>query len=232
MFFSKKAFTLIELIIVIAMLWILFMATTIYLGDSDEKRKIIEAQWCLNTLEWEISNFLFYALTSKDLKISDSQSESPDYYIIQFTGWNNTFCTSEDACDTIDFTYATWDSNNIKTYKEINSSDTCRHQSKQPIKFYWNWSNITYIIMNKWFSATKEKEKVFYLLSWNAEQLLSWEIVTALCLNKECSNPKEIWKFVIDARSQTIYTRNCKYYQDNEPTKCKKREWENTEVNE
>ena len=78
--------------------------------------------------------------------------------------------------------------------------------------------------MNKWFSISADdpsKNQVFDL-NWSSAQ--TWDIIISLCINDNCTNPKQISRFVVDWRSQTISTKNCKYYQDNDPTKCKTRE--------
>lgn len=225
MFINKKnAFTLIELVIVVAMIWILIMATTVYLWWTDEKRKIIEAQWCAATIWWEIHNYLFSTLTSKKLKISNSQTESPNYYIIELT-WSN--CSS--WCDMINFSYSTWeDPTNIQIYKTLSVSNTC-HQTKQPIRFIWSWGNTDtqYIVMNKWFSPRNDiiNKKIFYIEGSGSSQSILWDIIITVCIDRNCSTLKEISKFIVDWRSQTISLRNCKFYQDNDPTKCKTREW-------
>lgn len=217
---NKKSFTLIELVIVVAMIWILIMATTIYLWWSDEKRKIIEAQWCASAIWWEIRNYLFSTLTSKKLKISSHQTESPNYYIISLTGSD---CTS--GCNEINLLYSTWESlENIETYKTLNIWNTCS-QAKRSLKFYrtWGHSSTDYVVMNKGFSPRKNSnEKIFYV---SGEPLsITWDIIIGLCLSPDCSTPKEISKFIVDWRSQTISLRNCKFYHADNPTKCKTRE--------
>lgn len=195
-----------------------------YLGWSDEKRKIIEAQWCVNTIWWEINNFLFYTLTSKNLRLSESEVISPEYYIVEFTWWDSNYCSNEHMCDKINLSYSTEDTpENMTIYKTLKISSTCQ-QTKQPIKFFRSWLNVNYIIMNKWFSPKSITNKEVFYLSWNEKKLV-WDIIIWLCLNSECSSPKEISKFVADARSQTISSKNCKYYDKDDPTKCKTREW-------
>jgi hypothetical protein len=197
------------------------LATTVYLGGWDEKRKIIEAQWCANTIWWEINNFIFYTLTSKHLKIDDNNTISPSYYIIQLT-----WCNESWACDKINLAYDTWNSS-INTYKTLSVSNTC-NQTRQPIKFYRTWNNpsdINYIKMNKWLSPKNINERnVFYIETTNAWKEIIGDIIAAICLDKNCTgSPKEFWKFRVDWRSQTISRKNCKFY-DDDPTKCKERE--------
>ena len=219
----KKAFTLIEMIVVIMMIWILMMATTMYLWWSDEKRKIIEAQWCMNTIWWQINNYIFYTLTSKNLKI-DGDEISPNYYIVEFTWWSSDYCSSGDMYDKINLSYSTGDTpTNITTYQTINISNICSKDSK--LRFYRSWTDTKYIIMNKWFLPKDINDRnIFYLLWTWADKKLLWDAIIWLCINDDCTSPKEIWKFVADARSQTISIRNCKYYDDTDPTKCKTRE--------
>lgn len=223
---KKNAFTLIELIVVVMMIWILMMATTMYLWWSDEKRKTIEAQWCANSFWWEINNFLFYTLTSKNLKLNNG-TVSPTYYIVEFTWWNGQYCSSGNMCDKINLSYSTstWDTpNNVEEYKQLTISNTCNQNNQ--LKFYWSWLDTKYIVMNKWFSPKNINDKnVFYILEDGGNKNLSWDVIIWLCLNKkECETPKEIWKFVADARSQTISIRNCKFYDNDDANKCKTRE--------
>lgn len=208
---------MIELVIVVTIIWILILATTIYIGGSDEKRKVIEAQWCANTIWWEINNFIFYAITSKHLRIDDDNTIAPSYYIIQLT-----WCEYNTWCDKINLSYNTWSS--INTYKTLSISNTCQ-QTRQSLRFYWSWDNSStkYVKMNKWLSPKDITEKNVFRITDNGSIQLIWDIITAVCLNNDCTNFKEIWKFRVDSRSQTISRKNCKFY-DEDPSKCKERE--------
>ena len=128
--FKKNAFTIIELTISVAVMWILMMATIVYLTWSDEKRKIIEAQWCSSTLWWEINNFVFYALTSKNLRLSTNNIVSPNYYIVQLTWWTSGCNSVSDRCNEIIFSYqnSSWAvlDNQIQQYDSISVSRNCR----------------------------------------------------------------------------------------------------------
>ncbi len=205
-------------------MWLLIMATTVYLGWSEEKRKVIEWQWCAAALWWEITNYVFYTLTSKKLRLSDTESISPNYYIIYFTWGDAATCSSWHECNKIVFSYSTWeDPTNIKDYKTVDITNTCR-QNRQNLKFYRSWTNNTkYIIMNKWLSPRSISNQEVFYLSWDSMNL-SWEIIVWLCLNGDCTDPKQIWKFVADARPQTISLKNCRFYQAEDPTKCEERE--------
>lgn len=220
---KKEAFTLIELVIVVAMIWILIMATTVYLGWSDEKRKTIEAQWCAASIWWKINNFIFYTLTSKKLKISSSKYESPNYYIIQLTWWTSESCLSWDQCNKIIFSYSTWENpTNIKLYETVDIANTCQWNN-QLLVFYRSWWNIKHIIMSKWLSPRSNKNSDAFYLSWDTKRF-TWDIIIWLCLHKDCTTPKEIWKFAADARPQTVTLKNCRFYEDTDWNKCKERE--------
>lgn len=222
-----KAFTLIEIIIAVAIIWVLFMATTVYLWWTDQKRKVIEAQWCTATLQWEISNYVFYALTSKNLKIEDkwkTKMVTPDYYYIQLTWWTNN-CPAWSFCG-ITLSYTTPENSTKAVYKTLTSNNTCRWNNPR-LTYSRTWtSNFSYVKMNKWFTESPENpnDTRVFGLDWGA---LLWDIIVSLCLNSECSNPRQISKFAVDWRSQTISLVHCKYY-ENDPNICKT--WENCKV--
>lgn len=227
-----KSFTLIELIIVIAIVWVLMMATTVYLWGTDEKRKVIEAQWCAASIWGEMTNFVFYTLTSKNLRYND-KPVSPTYYIVSLT-WSSTShnCTRDHTwslCNTIVFSFLTWNTFNINKsviYETKTPWDIC-HWLNSNIKFLRSWStnnNISYAKMNKWFTENEENTSDHNVFTLGPTQQFVWDIVTVLCLNSDCSTPKEISRFVVDWRSQTISTKNCKFYEANDANKCKTRE--------
>jgi competence protein ComGC len=230
-----KAFTMVELITAIAIIWVLMMATTVYLWWTNEKRKVIEAQWCTATIWWEINNFVFYALTSKNLRLNSSTTTSPEYYIIQLTwssiAWQNCTKTNFESnwtiCDEIVLSYDSWD-NQIRTYSSLSVWNTCRGNNSH-IWYFWSWSNsnIKYVKMNKWFSITTDdphEKRVFGVEYTNGTKGLLWDIIVVLCLNSDCKDPRQISKFAIDWRSETITAKNCKFYQSDDPNKCKERE--------
>ena len=119
MFRNKiKAFTIIEIILVVAVIWVLMMATTVYLWGTDEKRKVIEAQWCATTLWSEMTNFVFYTLTSKKLRIDNTPISDIKYYYVSLTWWTDSNCNYWWSwCDTIVFSFSTWDNSEITEYE-------------------------------------------------------------------------------------------------------------------
>ncbi len=232
------------------MLWM-----TIYLWNSGSRAKTIEAEWCSNALWWTLGNYAYFALTSKNLRLTNNKTFSPTYYYIQLTWWNTNSenrCSFEGAlswflCNEIILWYATgyfsswvYDPDlNIQEYQKINVSNTCRH-GKSHLRFYrsgWQYTwNIEFIRMNKWFTPREVKaEKVFFLKdnSWKNEddtKLLTWDIIILLCWDASCSCTngicwKQIGKRQVDARSQTISFKKCRYFFDGtEDNICKTRE--------
>lgn len=221
------------------MLWM-----TIYLWKSGGKAKAIEAEWCANALWGALGNYAYYTLTSKNLRFSDNTTVSPTYYYIQLTGWTTDSehrCTPQNAfswklCKDIILWYATWYFDpwydpdlNIQEYNTINVSNTCRHW-KPHLWFYRSWWDlswdIVFIRMNKWFTPRDVNgERVFFLKDndWTIEnntKLLTWDIIVVLCEDESCSctdewcSRKQVGKRQIDARSQTISFKKCRYYFD------------------
>lgn len=208
---------------------------TMYLGNQWERAKVIEAEWCANTFNWQINNQIFDALTSKIIN-SGNHSYSPDFYLIELS-WSNSNdesnCTSDNSwvfCDKIIFRYASlWEHDIIDiswAFDSVITNKIC-HLWNTSLQFYRSWSNdIKYIRMNKWFSPILWTEaKVFGIhTTWNMNNdLLNWDIFVNACFDNECSWQKQIWKRHIDARSQTIWFKKCKLYSETEDI-CEERE--------
>ena len=85
--------------------------------------------------------------------------------------------------------------------------------------------------MNKWFTPREVKaERVFFLhdLDWDwqgedKEKLLIWDIIVVRCPEASCKWRKQIGKRHVDARSQTISFKKCRFYAD-DWNMCKTRE--------
>lgn len=227
------------------MLWM-----TIYLWNSGDRAKSIEAEWCANAIWGTLTNYVYYTLTSKNLRFPDNSTVSPTYYYIELTGGtadSTHRCTAENIyswyfCNQILLQYATWYIQNLDPehflYQEVTVSNTCRH-AKPNLWFYREWwpsSDIQYIRMNKWFDPKEVKdERVFFLQhSWDvlaqSNKLLTWNIIVVLCTDESCSCDnkwcarKQIGKLRVDARSQTISFKKCSFYDSEHPNICKTRE--------
>lgn len=227
------------------------MWMTVYLEWGSENSKVIEAQWCANTLDGEIQNYLFSALTSKSLRVKSGDSYfevSPNSYYMYMTGGKDHFTADSDIvcikssydsgdvyCDTVALAYHETGyglgrhSIDQYNYKLLNS-DNCTQVNNVKLLFYRSWS-FSNIWMNKWFSQLWQNNKrSFYIktISAGAEELSQWEIIILGCMawNKEClkTQRKEIAKRVIDTRSQTITLKKCKFYKETDPNLCETRE--------
>ena len=78
----KKAFTLVEVLLILSIIGILTAAITSFVQESD-RRKILYAETCLNNMDANIKNFVNAAMTSKKLTINNT-TLFPDYYFIKF----------------------------------------------------------------------------------------------------------------------------------------------------
>ena len=233
-----------------AIIWILMLWMTVYLWNSGDRAKSIEAEWCANALWWVLSNYVYYTLTSRNLRVvlpdGSERADSPSYYYIQLTWWTSNSshrCTPENIwgwhfCNDILLLYATWYENpesHTNLYRKATIPNTCRN-GKPHLWFYRSgWAhtwNIEYIRMNKWFTPRDvQGEKVFYIKdnNWEANesktQLLTGNIIVVLCTDETCGWRKEIGKWQIDARAQTISFKKCRYYREGEESNlCKTRE--------
>lgn len=232
-----RAFTLFEIVMVAAIIWILTLWMTTYMWNSWERAKIIEAQWCASAMWWELKNYVYNALTSKILKTGD-QYIYPDYYYIDFIDEDFLWCnTMFGSCKKLGLWYSTGDlkvsassaDQSIQFYKEISPEKICNNW-KLNIKFQRTWDLVKYMIMNKWFTPKKINDtKTFYMqvgvyTNLDEYKAITWNIIILLCNNKDCETVKQIWRYYIDARSQTIEFQKCKFYNEDDPTICKTRE--------
>lgn len=237
-----------------------------YLWWSTERTKVISAEWCMNTLDGELTNYVFFALTSKTLKTWNN-FVSPNFYNIYLSSWDTNTLTidnkynstdiqnsrcqiqkvdtwyiiSDNKCNEIILAYQTWNniSGNLSStiqYKAISSDKNCRQNNWTELRFYWlnfTWENSQattgkMISMNKWFvpfSIAIEDQKPFYTMWQNVnERFIYWEILIRFCIDwKNCKWEKDVWKRIIDARSQTITLKKCRFYYDDYPTICEER---------
>lgn len=222
----KKAFTLTELIVVVAIIWILMMWITVYIWWLWERAKIIETQWCAISFWWEMNNYVFNALTSKNL-LSWNTQVSPNIYSITLRGWNsspnNCSKTNYESdwifCNELLFFYET--NGDKVVYKTITIWNTCRQNQANMWLYRIGWTSwdISAIKMNKWFAPRSINErKVFYLQhKWEGEanKLTQGDIMVLLCpSSNSCKWGKEVGKFHVDARTQTITFQKCRFYQD------------------
>jgi hypothetical protein len=162
-----------------------------------------------------IKNFTNAAMTSKQLRISSTTSVFPDYYIIEF----------QPTTKTIAFKYEGTDKENNPTsgtYQEIKLEGGCK---KENINFaFATGATVSILRMNTGFRQIKPNELFTFSLTSGAtaEREFHEEIPINVCLDETCS--KEFFKWVIDTRSQGIFTSKCLFYSEEDSLKCKTRE--------
>ena len=209
------------------MMWV-----TVYLWWLWERAKIIETQWCAISFWWEMNNYVFNALTSKNLKLSDGTIVSPEQYYIKL-GWDIAvrYCSKENfksdwtVCNRLIFSFKEPWALVKKQYKTVTIGNTCRQNQANMWLYRIGWTSwdIEGIYMNKWFAPRSINErKVFYLqhntgnnLSEEENKLSQGDIMVLLCpSSNSCSWGKEVGRFHVDARTQTITFQKCRFYKD------------------
>lgn len=240
-----SAFTIAEIIVTIALIWILMAWTTIYLWWMSEKAKLIEAESCAYSLNWELTSFTFDVLTSKKLKINWNL-ETPRAYRVSLNWWNTTETLPEcytsntwKFCDKIKLWIFTWTISWASTeYKTLTQKEKCKTLSNgTTILFARSWDIYKVISMNKWLSEIKRIEwdlpnnKPMSVNSFNSPNLENinnvdtyWIINIYMCQNWFCENPKNFARRIIDSRSQTIELNRCRYFSWDNPLACEERE--------
>ena len=84
--------------------------------------------------------------------------------------------------------------------------------------------------MKKWLSRWTSDSGVGPFTLGGSQQwsirVFTWDIIILACMWPNCEKDarKEIGKREIDARSQTIALKKCKFYQDDNPMLCETRE--------
>jgi prepilin-type N-terminal cleavage/methylation domain-containing protein len=205
---KKRAFTLIEIVIVIAIIGILSVGIVSFL-DNGEKTKLYQAETCLNEINGKLKNFTNAAMTSKKLQTPPTEV-FPEYYIIEFTGTH-----------TILLKYET--STTSGTYQKILLSGGCREGETNFV--FSGTLPFSQIRMNKGFRQIKSNELfTFSLVGGATPSLFTGEVQGNFCLDETCA--REFVKRKIDTRAQGIFTERCLFYHDDRNT-CSQREGEN-----
>ena len=118
------------------------------------------------------------------------------------------------------------------TYKTLTPWANCRQNNWTKLVYY-RWDNIKLISMNKWFAPSSYNDKNPFRLNHLGDNanVLYWEIIIVACISwdDDCTWRKEVAKRVIDPRSQSITLKNCKFYNETNPTLCETWEDEDNE---
>jgi hypothetical protein len=195
---KKRWFTLIELLIVIILLWVLMVSFSRIFQIKNKDVLYWEA--CTNNIYWDISNFLYSAISSKAL-FSWSNKTFPEYYNIEFNLTQNS----------INFSYST-------------GSTWANPQIQNRLQLTWNMpqnynchSNLYNIILSgqqslliqikKWLSEDKTMRS-FIINPSSSNYIFTW-MIKVLLVYKWSNLYKEVWIFDIDTRNQSIKAKTC-----------------------
>ena len=207
-----RAYTLIEMIIVVIALWILLWMGIHGLTTLDANKYYSES--CVNLLYGPLNEWVYYAATSKQL----SGELLPDSYLIQKEAWNSGFTLRYE-----------------KDWKEevyytgfLSDLSYCAKWEKYQVSFSMYFDQI------KMYPSLHSygDENGFEILKKDGTSLTS--LTTGALHLKFCSPSSEnlcrdFWEIIFDARTAMIKKRFCKLYYPkdaSDPGKEKKcKEW-------
>ncbi len=185
----KKLFTLIEILFVVLIIGVLL---TIFsnLRFSDEKQKLLKAQWCVNIVVWKLSNYINMAFTAKWI-YTWGKDVYPDLYIVELVPKYNIY-----------FKYYDWVTGH---YYDLNLlSATFKWKWCEGVYFSWKkYSILLYSwlepdIWRWWFEIYDENNNI---------QVYTGE--EYFYFNLTWYRPRVLWKIYIDSRAKKIFYYSC-----------------------
>jgi len=213
---KKLWFTLIEILIVLIVIGVLSMGMMTYLGWNDERALMFKAEGCLTTIDGKVQNFLNYALTSKSFDFWGTFF-SPDYYTILLSG------TTNDGYNQFVLYGSTGESARQLIHK-VSKSD-CMNEFDKDFRFVISWTAFSWIVMSKGFRQVNPKDTFTFALT--KESLLTGtftgSIIVKVCMD-DSGCKREIAKWNIDTRVQSIFLKKCLFYKEDSADECG--EWE------
>lgn len=189
-----KSFTLVEMLIVLAIVFIMFNALKTVLSFS--QKDFINSQTCANKASariiWQLNN----ALTSKILFHNNNRYSPNSYWVDVFSTGIVWFAYS--GSQKIIFP----DYSLQLSWNDVNISNECYSKNYRVIA---SW-NIKSIEIKKWLSF--DQKNVFVINSW-ANSLLTWEVKFLQCVWNQVSNCRDLSKINADQRSLSIVQTKC-----------------------
>lgn len=191
---KKRGFSLLELLIVIAIIWICFVA---FKSAFEIKNKdTLYAQACIETIYGQVNNFIYGGLSSKSL-FSWTTAIFPQQYSISFNPTQQT----------IQLKYATGDEIvHIYSSIAITGNGNTSYCSSNRYTILMTWASYD-IYINKWLTENTALQS-FYLSGANLVNTGGNDFVYCTPQGNEC---KTIARFQIDTRSLSLQKQMCLY---------------------
>ena len=226
---QKKAFTIIELTLIVAMLWLIFWMTRNFFNVS-RQQKLIFWETCLNYVFWEIDKFQDWI---KYGKLPVTISGQSWVYSIRLYGANTwTFLIStwfawisfewiwNDLSTIISYDYISLSSNNFAPLQNTPIPEPCFDGG---LTLVWKTSISSWTLQVAIPAVKTNDTKWFVWENWitNVNPQTTWEIVYSVCSRRNSQiNPArggglstseciQVWKVNIDKRSETINLLKC-----------------------
>lgn len=193
---KKRSFTFFEILLVVLIIGLLFVALWRFFVPNNKNR--IYGEICLNTIYWEIRNYINKAVTGKSIA-SWWVWIYPEEYIIIF----------DQTWYTIDFQYTYYTGTIIATgtYKKIYLTWTQKTIKECENKWYYIafTGNVTQIRITK---NLKEKiRQPSFSFLWTTNWSTGW-IFFSLVENKGL-NRRHFYTIIVDPRIQNVFSRKC-----------------------
>lgn len=191
---KTKAFTLIELIVILLIVGIMFRIWYFAYEKDKINKEILEGQQCANSVYWQITEYINLAKKKQSIYIDTNTSIYPKYYIVEFS-WN-----------TINLKYTT-DGTSYSLYDSlINPINMCFVDSVT-----YNVDNNVSIQITPWFKSNEINNLSSFNIN-NSEGPYSWSIILQKCENNGICY--QIAKFTTNSKTNEIIKNICGEYWD------------------
>lgn len=187
-----KAFTLIEMLLVVIILWILMSiwVNRLALFDSDK----YYSESCVNTLYGPLSEWIYYAATSKSL----SWDIMPDKYVIQTINQTSWFVLN-------------YEKNGINIYYTglLSNLNYCQKGDRYKVFFSADFDRIIMLPLLRSYGNQNGFE---ILKKDGGSSLATGAMYLKFCSPASETMCRDFWEIVFDARTAMIKKRFCKIY--------------------
>lgn len=199
---SKKWFTLVELLIVVAIVGLMF--TVSYQIFSAKNTSEMYSQWlkCANYANVEIQNFITRAKQGQDIRYYNGDTTR---YKIKFNSNNDIILWSNDK----DLENMFWNSSD--EIQNIDVKANC--ETNYNIELEWT----PFIVnMTKWLKSNQHGEMKWFFLTnsnWSTNQSTDNTIILKTCDGNYCI---DVSKFTVNEATSTIKQQTCVAHNDEE----------------